>query len=256
MTAPAFTSVLQTEPTQLLVIALVVLLSGISKSGFAGALGAFSVPLLLLVMNPKNAIALMLPLLIVADVFSLKSYWKLWHYAELKRLLPGTFVGIALATVFLQGASEFWLTVAIAGLSVAFGVRGVFFRHNKVSNAKQVNVLAGVTGTLAGISTTLIHAGGPPLMVYFNSRAVSTSGYIATVAVIFALMNVVKLVTFSATGLLQLEHVLLALCFIPVAMLGNKLGIMIAAKLAPGRFVKVMNALLILLGIALIIKLL
>ena len=152
MTAPAFTSVLQTEPTQLLVIALVVLLSGISKSGFAGALGAFSVPLLLLVMNPKNAIALMLPLLIVADVFSLKSYWKLWHYAELKRLLPGTFAGIALATVFLQGASEFWLTVAIAGLSVAFGVRGVFFRHNKVSNAKQVNVLAGVTGTLAGIS--------------------------------------------------------------------------------------------------------
>ena len=55
----------------LTVIALVVVLTGISKSGFAGALGVFAVPLLLLVMPAVDAIALMLPILIVADVLSL-----------------------------------------------------------------------------------------------------------------------------------------------------------------------------------------
>ena len=46
---------------QLAVFTIAVIITGISKSGFAGGLGMISVPLLLLVMNPFLAVSLMLP---------------------------------------------------------------------------------------------------------------------------------------------------------------------------------------------------
>ncbi|MDW7548479.1 sulfite exporter TauE/SafE family protein [Pseudoalteromonas sp. McH1-7] len=244
-----------TEPLQLVVIALVVLLSGISKSGFAGALGAFSVPLLLMVLEPKDAVALMLPILIVADVFSLKSYWKQWNVDELKRLLPGTLLGIALATIFLQEVSEFWLTIVIALMSIGFALKSIVANKQPEQSLRffSQHVLAISTSTMAGISTTLIHAGGPPLMIYFNALRVAPAAYIATVAVLFALMNAVKLVTFTASGLLQLEHFLLAVCFTPIALIGNRLGVILAKTLPRQQFLSLMNWLLLILGLALVI---
>ena len=54
------------EISAVFLIAFVVLLISISKSAFAGALGVFAVPLLMLKFSAVEAIALMLPLLIIA----------------------------------------------------------------------------------------------------------------------------------------------------------------------------------------------
>ena len=63
------------EMSAILLIAFVVLTTGISKSAFAGALGVFAVSLLMLKFSATEAIALMLPLLIVADAMSVRSFW-------------------------------------------------------------------------------------------------------------------------------------------------------------------------------------
>lgn len=51
-----------------------VLLTGISKSGFAGGAGVVAVPILALVMPVPQAAALMLPLLIVMDIKAIQLY--------------------------------------------------------------------------------------------------------------------------------------------------------------------------------------
>ena len=58
------------ELTAIVLVAFVVLLTGISKSAFAGALGVFAVPILILLLPITEAIALMLPILIIADAMS------------------------------------------------------------------------------------------------------------------------------------------------------------------------------------------
>nr|WP_232784188.1 TSUP family transporter [Moritella sp. Urea-trap-13] len=60
----------------IVLIATVVVLIGVSKSAFAGALGVLAVPLLMIKLPATEAIALMLPLLIVGDILSVRSYWK------------------------------------------------------------------------------------------------------------------------------------------------------------------------------------
>ena len=57
-----------------LVISFAVYLTGVSKGGFAGGFGTLSVPLMALVISPTHAAGLLLPLLLVMDVFAVKAW--------------------------------------------------------------------------------------------------------------------------------------------------------------------------------------
>ena len=70
----------------------VVLLVGISKGGFGG-LGLLAVPLLSLMVDPRVAAAILLPILCVMDIFSLWNFRASWSKLNLKILLPGALLG-------------------------------------------------------------------------------------------------------------------------------------------------------------------
>lgn len=101
----------------------------------------------------------------------------------------------------------------------------------------------------SGITSTLVHAGGPPLIIYFTTIGLSQTQFLATAAAFFAMMNIVKLIGVVALGLLTLDTVLIALAFLPLAFLGNWLGVKINQHLDKQLFLKVMNYLLLMLGI-------
>ena len=62
--------ILATSPEYFWFLAvLAVLAVSISKAGFGGALGSFSVPILLFALPPKLAIGVLLPLFLVTDVW-------------------------------------------------------------------------------------------------------------------------------------------------------------------------------------------
>lgn len=146
------------DPFSLGLIALVVVLTGISKSGFAGALGIFSVPLLLLVLSPQQALGLMLPLLLLADMFSLKSYWRQWDGATLRVLLPGVAIGLLLGSMLLGHLPTLWLQGLIGSLSCLFALRYLLGRH--LRSAWLASRPAGlVLASASGLSSTLLHAG-------------------------------------------------------------------------------------------------
>ena len=52
-----------------------VLIVGISKGGVGGGLGTVGVPILSLVVDPRAAAAVLLPVLCLIDLMSLKAYW-------------------------------------------------------------------------------------------------------------------------------------------------------------------------------------
>ena len=60
-----------------LICILSVLAVSISKSGFGGALGAISMPILIFVMPPKMAIGVLLPLFLITDVWVVY-LWRQW----------------------------------------------------------------------------------------------------------------------------------------------------------------------------------
>src|SRR5215208_7023872 len=85
-----------------IVIAVLGFMIGLAKGGFGG-LGAVLTPILALVLPVTLAVGVLLPMLMVGDVFAVYLYWKEWDLDLVKRMLPAGIVG-ALAGTFLLSA--------------------------------------------------------------------------------------------------------------------------------------------------------
>jgi uncharacterized protein len=232
---------------------LVVLLIGISKSAFAGALGVFAVPLLMFKFTAIEAITLMLPLLIIADAMSIKSFWKKWDMKLLASLIPGAIMGIVIANLLMDHINSGYLKTIIACICITFAFKNILFKQLHL-NLIHNRIGAYFMSASSGITSTLVHAGGPPLIIYFTAIGLPRTKFVATAAAFFAVMNIIKLMGVLSLGLLTIETVLTAIAFFPLALVGNWLGIKINKSLDKKLFEKVMNYLLLILGLWLLIK--
>jgi uncharacterized membrane protein YfcA len=82
-----------TDPLFYLFAVPAVVFLGLAKGGFSGV-GMISTPLLALVMSPLEAAALLLPILLVQDAFSVWIYRRVWDPWNLKVLIPGAVIGV------------------------------------------------------------------------------------------------------------------------------------------------------------------
>ena len=84
------------DPVFLVTALIAVLLVGLAKGGFSG-IGMAATPLLALAVPPLQALAILLPILLVQDVVSLWWYRRDYDGWNLKVMLPGAVVGVGLA---------------------------------------------------------------------------------------------------------------------------------------------------------------
>src|SRR5512134_2560783 len=141
-----------------------VFLIGLSKAGFATGLGMLSTPLVAQALPARTAIGVVLPLLCLADVFTLAVYWLRWDSRLVAWPLVGTLVGIGLATAFVTTISELALRRSIGTvglvLTLLLVIRSRFDPHAVYRPAPWHGALVGVA---AGFSSTIAHAAGPIL---------------------------------------------------------------------------------------------
>ncbi|HEX5128985.1 MAG TPA: sulfite exporter TauE/SafE family protein, partial [Usitatibacter sp.] len=90
-----------------------VLLVGIAKGGFGSGAGIFATPLMALTIPIPQAAAIMLPILIVMDLVGLWAYRGKFTRVNLKLLLAGGVLGIALGTLTFRYLSDAWIRIAL-----------------------------------------------------------------------------------------------------------------------------------------------
>ncbi|GHE22179.1 sulfite exporter TauE/SafE family protein [Halomonas urumqiensis] len=226
-----------------------VLLTGISKSGFAGGVGVVAVPLISLKASPAFAVAVMLPLLIVMDVFSLKAWWRQRVDRLLWVMFPPAVLGVAIGYFTYGWFDEALLKLLLGVFSVLFGLWGLF----KPLRGRVMSSWVGrLCGGIAGFTSFIAHAGGPPLNFYLLQCQLTKQQFLATAVVFLAIINLVKLVPYAMLGLLNMDNLLVALMLIPVAWLGVRLGLVIQKRINGELFFRLILGLLILLGLRLI----
>ena len=226
-----------------------VILTGISKSGFAGGAGVVAVPLLSLVMPVQHAAAIMLPLLLVMDAKTVRLYWQAINLRELKSIMLAALVGITLAGSAMGSLSSTTLQWILAIFCILF------------ASWQQLTPLLGklpgaayIWGTLSGISSTLLHAGGPPISIYFLSKGISKKVWLAQAAVFFAMMNVIKLIPYSMNNTWHKDFLILDVILLPIAIMGVFLGHKIQSHLSEATFALSCRVLLGITGMLLLLK--
>ena len=236
--------------------ALAVIIVGIAKAGFGGGVGTIATPLMALTISVTDAAAILLPLLIVMDLFSLRHYWKTYDKRSIQLMAPGAVVGVLLGAFFFGYFSdnERILKIGLGILSLAFvafqAARSVVAGSLVKTKPK---AYAGVgLGAAAGFTSTLAHAGGPPATIYLLPQQLPRAVFVGTSVVFFAFVNQFKLIPYAYLGLLRIGNLTTILILMPLAYLGVRLGIYLNGRFSDLWFNRIVYTMLLVTGIELI----
>ncbi|HRL21329.1 MAG TPA: sulfite exporter TauE/SafE family protein [Alcaligenes sp.] len=244
-----------TDPLFYLAGVPAVLLLGISKGGFGGGLGGFSLPLLLLVMPPLQAAAIMLPLLCLADFTGLKAYFGKWDWSNLRIILPGAVIGTALGWWTFDVFESAHILLLIGVISVGYACLNIRRRAAGANRALSKNWLkGGFWSTLSGFTSFVSHAGGPPLQIYLLPQRLNKETYIATTNIFFLLINLMKLPPYYWLGQFSPANLWLCLALAPWVPIGVYLGVYLQRRVQTDVFYGLLQFFLLLTGLWLIYK--
>lgn len=200
-----------------------VFIYGIGKGGLGGALGIIAVPLMAMTIEPTQAAAILLPILCVMDFFAVKQHYRHADRKILKRMLPGAILGVALAGVFLSVISEPGLKLVIGGLSLAFCLQYVLMKGKNKTKGNLIS--AWFWSIMSGFSSTALHAGGGPASIYLLPLKLDKVVLIASMAVLFAIVNLFKLIPYTLLGEFDHTNLMTSLILMPLAPVGVKIGV-------------------------------
>lgn len=224
-----------------------VLLYGIAKGGFGGAIAIISVPIMALVMPPTQAAAILLPILVVMDMLVVRTYWGVYDRGALLVLLPGAVVGIGIGYLSAEAMNEHYMRMLIGALSLAFGLQNLF--GLKGLSSKDHHAVSGsLFGALAGFTSFSIHAGGPPLTMYLMPKQLAPLLFAGTAGIFFAVVNIVKLVPYYALGQFSADNLIYSLVLVPLAPLGVKFGHFLVKRSSPAFYYQVVSVCLVAIG--------
>jgi uncharacterized protein len=212
-----------TDPYFYVAAAAAVTFVGLAKGGFSGV-GLAATPLLALVVPPLQAVAIMLPLMLLQDVVSVWVYRRDWDAWNLKVLLPGAVVGVALGWGFASHVSDSHLRLSLGLITLVFVLNAWFGAKNKP--ARRPGVFSGLFwGTGCGFTSTVSHAGAPPFYMHILPQKLDRITFAATSAIFFGLINVIKIGPFLSLGLFTEQNLLTSAVLAPFAVATNFLGI-------------------------------
>lgn len=242
------------DPWFYLLAAPVVLLVGLSKGGFGGGLGTLAVPLLALMVDPRLAAAILLPILCAMDLFSVWSFRRSWDRLNVKILLPGALLGT------LAGALTFHITNADM-IRVLVGVLALYFVGHYVwglrllqqAQPRSANIVRGsFWGAVAGYVSYIAHAGGPPVSIYLLPQHMPKVTLVGTTVIFFAIINFVKLIPYVWLGQLDSDTLLTSIILMPLAPVGVLLGVYLLHRVSDKWFYWSCYGFLLVAGIKLV----
>ena len=236
-----------TDPLFLFVAFFAVLLVGLAKGGFSG-IGMAATPLLALAVPPLQALAILLPILLVQDVVSIWWYRRDWDGWNLKVMLPGAILGVGLAWAVGSVVPDNVVRLIIGVIGVTFVLNSWF---GKVPPPGRPSAASGVFwGAGAGFTSTIASAGMPPFSIHVLPQRMEKMRLVGTITMFFAAVNLMRVVPYFALGHLTRDNLMISLALLPLAIAANFLGFWLVLRISTELFYRISYALILLISSA------
>lgn len=243
------------ETVVLIMLAAVTLLIGLSKGGLGGMAGTLSTPLMSLVLPPEQVLGLVLPIMLLADVFAVALHWGHWNKRLVGLLLPGAVIGVTIGTYFVINVSADVLKIGLAVISLVFVAYKLVEKRISASLVYQERRWHGwLAGTTAGFTSAIAHSGVPPISIFLMLQNVTPRVFIASSVLFYAILNWIKVPYFYFSGLFNFERLLHNLWLFPIVPFGVWLGRWLAARVSKQVFDAVILILLVMTAYLLIFE--
>ncbi|QSR19339.1 sulfite exporter TauE/SafE family protein [Novosphingobium sp. KA1] len=228
---------------------LAVLISGLSKGGFAG-IGALSMPIMVLANPPVESAAVLLPILIVQDMVSVWSFRKTWDRTVLAVMIPGMTLGVVIGYFFAARVAESAVLATVGGLSLLFGLHRLWQERGGaiVLASNSPKWLGTVFGVASGFGSQIAHAGAPPFQMWVLPRKLPRDELVGSNAICFAYMNWIKVPAYIALGQFTPSALKTSLMLMPIALAATIGGVFLIRAIDAQKFYKIIYILMVLIG--------
>jgi uncharacterized membrane protein YfcA len=224
------------------------LITGISKAGFGSGLSLIAVPLIALTVPASQAAAIMLPILCAMDLAALWAYRGQWSRPNMRVMVPGGVAGVILGALTFRYVSD-------AGLKLLLGIVAIGFlaqRWLSASSRPKATVPSAGQGyfwsAMAGYTSTLAHAGGPPISIYLLPQLMDKALLVGTTVVFFTIINYLKVIPYTLLGLFDSQNLATSASLAPLGLLGIYCGVWLREIIPEVLFYRICYAFLFVTG--------
>lgn len=229
-----------------------VILLGLAKGGFSG-MGALSLPMLALTIDPVRAAAILLPILIVQDVVGIWAFRRTIDWRVIGWMLPGAGLGILLGYGFASTVRPSAVLAAVGGISVAFGLWRLRIERRGMPVATRSPGWVGTLfGVASGFTSQVAHAGQPPFQLWVLPRQLPRDMLVGTTALFFGAVNWLKVPAYLALGQFTQANLLTSVALLPVAIAATVAGVWLVRRVSANRFYTAIYVLMIAVGVKLV----
>ena len=230
-----------------------IILYGIAKSGLGGSMTLISIPLMTVVMPLGQALAIVLPILILSDMVAVYKFRKNFDGETLKLLIPGAAIGIFIGSITFTFFSESLLKFIIGLMGFMFAGHYFLFKSKKIVPLKKSFIKGGICSVISGFTSFCVHAGGTPLSVYLLPLRMKKEVYVGTRIIFFTCLNLIKFPFYISLSIVTLESFKYSLLLFPLAVIGISIGYQILKIIKEALFYNIIYILILFSSFKLIV---
>jgi uncharacterized protein len=220
-----------------LLIGLCALLVGMSKTGVPGV-SMIVVPTLALIFGGKQSTGVLLPILIMADVFGVIYYHRHAQWKHLLRALPWALAGLILALWVGNQVNDDQFKRLIA-IVVFVSVGLMLWKDYGIKREYTPDhwFFVAFLGVMGGFATMIGNVAGPIFAIYLLAMHLNKQSYIGTTAWFFFIINVSKLpLQAFVWNNITWNTLTIDLFVLPAIALGAWLGILLVDKISDANY--------------------
>ena len=221
------------------ILSIVAFFFGWSKAGIKG-LGIFLVTLMALSFGSKNSTGIVMPLLMVGDVFAIIYYRKyvLWKYIFI--LFPSILVGILIGVWVGKNLPEAYFKRIMSVIIISSVGVMYYWEKRRDIHIPQSKIFGYGMGLMAGFTTMIGNLAGAFSNIYFLAMRLPKNNFIGTAAYLYFIINLVKFpfhIFYWKT--ITTETLMLNVKVIPFQILGLITGVFLVRKIKDEMFRKI-----------------
>jgi uncharacterized membrane protein YfcA len=225
-----------------------------SAAGFGAVL--IAVPMLAFVLPVPTAASVASALTMVASAQQVSRDWGQIAWAQFFIISFYTMIGIGLGFYFISTLDETALRRGLGGFLIVYSIYALRTRGaSPVLPTRWRGALAACAGITGGFFGALFGGGvGPIYVIYFNVLRMSKDVFRVTMSTIMLVGVSARIAGYASFGFYGRSTMILLALGLPLVFVGSWLGDRLAQWLDPQRFGSLVGGLVLLSGVALLLR--
>ena len=201
------------------------ILLGIGKAGLKG-IGIVIVTIMAIVFGGKQSTGVLIPMMVVADVFAVIYYHRHTQWKFLIKLLPSMVIGVLSGVWLGNDISDILFKQLMAVLILGIVVVMIYMDRKKTNEIPSSKIFSNSIGLLSGFTSMIGNLAGSFSTIYFLAMRLPKNEFIGTAAWLFFIINVFKLpFHIFVWKTVSSESLIINLILVPGIILGFYVGI-------------------------------